>query len=241
MKKGTTRFDWEAVQAAYDTGLTVRECRRRFGFSTGAWSHAVDRGDLVPRPRASGRRGPDPTRAAVGRLLSTGTNQADVSRALGLSKATVAYHARQLGIAADPRFTRRYDWAAVQAYYDAGHSITACQAHFGLARKTFNDARKRGDVLTRPQAMPIEKLLARPRSRPHVKARLLRLGLKHAVCEGCGLTAWRDAPLPLELHHVNGDGHDNRLENLQLLCPNCHSQTDNWGGRNRRAAAAPRA
>jgi 5-methylcytosine-specific restriction endonuclease McrA len=35
----------------------------------------------------------------------------------------------------------------------------------------------------------------------------------------------------LELHHVNGDGNDNRLENLNLLCGNCHSQTDNWGGR----------
>jgi 5-methylcytosine-specific restriction endonuclease McrA len=34
------------------------------------------------------------------------------------------------------------------------------------------------------------------------------------------------------LHHVNGDGRDNRLENLQLLCPNCHSQTDNFAGRN---------
>jgi 5-methylcytosine-specific restriction endonuclease McrA len=33
------------------------------------------------------------------------------------------------------------------------------------------------------------------------------------------------------LHHINGDGRDNRLENLALLCPNCHSQTENWGGR----------
>jgi len=35
----------------------------------------------------------------------------------------------------------------------------------------------------------------------------------------------------MELHHLNGDGQDNRLENLQLLCGNCHAQTDNWGGR----------
>ena len=42
----------------------------------------------------------------------------------------------------------------------------------------------------------------------------------------------------MALHHVNGDGSDNRLENLQMLCPNCHSQTENFAGRKRRALRA---
>jgi len=37
----------------------------------------------------------------------------------------------------------------------------------------------------------------------------------------------------MALHHVNGDGRDNRLENLVMLCPNCHSQTENFSGRGR--------
>ena len=53
--------------------------------------------------------------------------------------------------------------------------------------------------------------------------------------------SWLGRPLPLDLHHVNGDGWDNRLENLQILCPNCHAPTDTRGGRNqgRRVAAEP--
>jgi hypothetical protein len=39
-------------------------------------------------------------------------------------------------------------------------------------------------------------------------------------------------PLSMALHHVNGDGSDNRLENIKFLCPNCHAQTSNYGGRN---------
>jgi HNH endonuclease len=75
-----------------------------------------------------------------------------------------------------------------------------------------------------------------PRNRNHLKQRLLELGLKQNACEVCGGADWRGQPLSLALHHVNGRGQDNRLENLQLLCPNCHSQTENFGGRNRRRA-----
>jgi hypothetical protein len=54
-------------------------------------------------------------------------------------------------------------------------------------------------------------------------------GLKNPRCERCGLTEWRGEPISLELHHVNGDRLDNRLESLALLCPNCHSQTETYG------------
>jgi DNA-binding transcriptional ArsR family regulator len=176
------------------------------------------------------------TRLEVARLLGEGLSRTAISARLGVSKATVSYHAKRLGLPGSPACGRRYDWAQVQAYYDAGHSIADCQRHFGFARRAWALAAKRGDVVGRPQATPLAVLLrsGTPRGRWNLKRRLLAEGLKRDACEECGIADWRGRPLSLALHHVNGDRNDNRLENLALLCPNCHSQTANFGILNRR-------
>ena len=46
----------------------------------------------------------------------------------------------------------------------------------------------------------------------------------------CGITEWNNKPIVLQLHHIDGNHNNNNLENLQLLCPNCHSQTENYCG-----------
>ena len=173
------------------------------------------------------------TRDAVAALLAEGLSATEVARRLGLTKAAVCYHKRRLGHAIESKFNRRYDWAAVQRFYDQGHSITECQREFGFARKTFMDAVARGALVSRPQAAPIETYLVRGRAvnRTHLKGRLLGEGLKEHRCENCGISDWLGEPLSMALHHVNGDGRDNRLENLMLLCPNCHAQTPNFSGR----------
>lgn len=60
----------------------------------------------------------------------------------------------------------------------------------------------------------------------HIRQRLIKEGLKEAKCECCGRTEWFGVPIPLELHHINEIHTDNRLENLLILCPNCHAMTD---------------
>ena len=174
------------------------------------------------------------TRDRVEQLLARGTSQADVARELCLSKSTVSYHCRKLGMRADQRFARRYEWVEVQQAIDEeGLSMRQCLKRFGFSGDTYARAVRRGQIIPRPHVIPIEELLVSGprRQRGHLKTRLLSEGLKTKQCEICGLDEWLGRPLSLELHHVNGDGNDNRLENLQLLCGNCHSQTDNWGGR----------
>jgi predicted HNH restriction endonuclease len=61
-----------------------------------------------------------------------------------------------------------------------------------------------------------------------VKKRLLNNNLKEYRCERCGIDEWMGGRILIELHHMNGDSAYNRLDNLQLLCPNCHSQTHNY-------------
>jgi hypothetical protein len=193
---------------------------------------------MADPPEPSARR--IETRAKVRALLEAGRSQAEIAAELGIVKSTVAYHLRRLGMAPDERFNRRYDWAAIQRFYDAGHSISDCQARFGFARMTAVAAVRRGDLVTRAHGMPIERLVAGRRNRSHLKLRLRAAGLIGDRCEGCGINTWRDRPLSLALHHRNGQRDDNRIENLELLCPNCHSQTDNYSGRNR-GRGSPRA
>jgi hypothetical protein len=159
--------------------------------------------------------------------------QAAIGTELGISKATVAYHARALGVPADQRFNRRYDWEEVQRAHDAGLSASECCRRFGFPRGTWSAAVQRGAIVARLHEIPLEELLVagRKRGRHHLKKRLIKAGLKENRCERCGVSEWQGKPLNMQLHHINGDGKDNRLPNLEFLCGNCHSQTDTYGGK----------
>jgi 5-methylcytosine-specific restriction endonuclease McrA len=226
-------YDWDEIKSFYELGHSAAECQARFAITNGAWYGAVQRGAIVLRDTRHRPR--TRTRVLIAALLAEGLSQAAIARELGISRPTVCFHLRKLGIAAAVAPARRYDWDEIRKYYEAGHSAADCRARFGFSRDAWRDAVVRGAIEPRPKLEPIDEVLAagRRRSRAHIKARLFMAGLKEGCCEGCGLTEWQGAPVALELHHVNGDGRDNRLSNLQLLCPNCHSQTDTWGGRNK--------
>lgn len=67
-----------------------------------------------------------------------------------------------------------------------------------------------------------------------IRKKILQEGLKPHQCESCGLTEWLGNPIPLEVHHKDGDRNNNVFENYELLCPNCHAFTDSYRGKNSR-------
>jgi len=65
-----------------------------------------------------------------------------------------------------------------------------------------------------------------------LKNRLLSEGYFEHKCYKCDLTEWNNEPIPIELEHIDGNNSNNNLDNLTILCPNCHAQTSTYRGKN---------
>jgi hypothetical protein len=86
--------------------------------------------------------------------------------------------------------------------------------------------------------IPIEDIIFK-NLHPHyqsfkLKARLFNENHKKNQCEVCNITEWEGKPIKMELHHKDGNRSNHHLDNLMILCPNCHSQTDTFRAKNKK-------
>ena len=65
-----------------------------------------------------------------------------------------------------------------------------------------------------------------------LRIRLISAGIKEAKCEVCGISEWRGTTLSFDLDHIDGDRTNHKLDNVRIICPNCHSQTETYRGKN---------
>lgn len=106
-----------------------------------------------------------------------------------------------------------------------------------LRKHNISTSHFNGNRHLKPNRMTLDQILVERstfKDLTRLKRRLIKEGLLISRCYKCKNDGtWMGMPLTLQLEHKNGINNDHRLENLELLCPNCHSQTPTWGGKNR--------
>jgi 5-methylcytosine-specific restriction endonuclease McrA len=115
--------------------------------------------------------------------------------------------------------------------YKAFHN--ACN-QFGIQIPIASEYRKT-EAARKYNTIPLEKILVENSTysnRYQIKKRCYKANLLKEICYICNCgPIWNGLSLTLQLDHINGIYNDHRIENLRILCPNCHSQTENFAGR----------
>lgn len=146
--------------------------------------------------------------AGVSEIVRDARSRAEVIRALGFEPDSMAY--RWLG-----DFLREHDVPV--DHFEAPHAAMRRNRR-SRYRRPLDDILVEGSTYTDLSTL---------------KRRLVEAGLLDPGCAICGIDEWLERPITLHLDHINGVRTDHRIENIRLICPNCHSQTDTFAGRNK--------
>ncbi|MGW5214683.1 HNH endonuclease signature motif containing protein [Streptomyces sp. NPDC004051] len=215
---GTSAYTKERLEEAARGARTLSEALVRLGVDPKSSTRAYVRermSKLGVDVSHFEREGVRWTREVLQAAVSASTNMCEVLRRLGLE--VVGGHHTHI--------SRR-----IKAYgIDTSHFTPAVRTE----RQRYNQRRRTAaEILVEDTSVHARRI---PSSR--LKRAIRELGLDER-CALCGIEpVWLGEPLPLEVDHIDGNWRNNRIENLQLLCPNCHSTTDTYRGRGMRYAS----
>lgn len=218
------------------TGLKIRWPARSWGFES-LYPYQV-RKSVCVKDKAFN----------IKKLLLEGKTQKEICFELSVAKSTVSYHAKNLKLGKRSFSRKLIDWQKVQSFHDAGNSMKEILDYFKISNSTFYSGIKRNKLVynklykyIRPRKLKnsivfsdVTKVTNSTLKRRIKKDKILKYYCSNIECflfekEN---PVWNNKKLILHLDHVSGENSDNRIENLRWLCPNCHSQTDTYCGRN---------
>jgi transposase len=170
------------------------------------------------------------------KLIGEDYNQKEIAKNFGVTIKTVTKWFKKYNIKYAPR---PYRGKNMQKYYDArilrasSYSCHKIAEILGINWARIYDWVK--DIpckaeVTRPNYKK-KKDLYEAAGRSTIRRELIKF--RGGKCEECGLATWRDQPIPLQVHHIDGNKKNNDLKNLVVLCRNCHGLTKNFGNRKR--------
>lgn len=182
----------------------------------------------------------------IKQLLLEGYSYSAIRRECNVASSTIAYHARVLGLAKRSNGAVRYNWEQIQQKVDEGSTVPEIRRLFGCSSIAVSNAIQTGKLklpsTSRLNRISLKDILVECSSYTAIavlKRRLVEEGLLKYMCynNACPLFTiehpkWATRPIVLHLDHINGVRDDHRLQNLRFLCPNCHSQTDTYCGKN---------
>lgn len=148
------------------------------------------------------------------KIVSESKSYADIIRALGL---VMTNHG-----SGSYKTVRKY----IKLYnIDTSHFYTHSERIKITKPQEYSKRKPNNEVFIKGEALP---------NTTGLKTRILKNNLMPYECSVCKIVEWQNKKLSLQLDHINGDNTDHRLENLRFICPNCHSQTDTYAGKNKK-------
>jgi Zn finger protein HypA/HybF involved in hydrogenase expression len=150
------------------------------------------------------------------KLVEEGLSTYKIAEKLGIGQSTVSKHLRKLGISTKAK---------------SGPRLNLDNPNL-LCKKCNQLKEKRNNRYCNKCSPGHRKVLEIDKDTGPKTVRKILLEKRGATCERCHLDLWMGIPISLQVHHIDGNADNNTENNLQLLCPNCHSQTPNFMGKN---------